>query len=128
MNVSKRSKLTGSRILVEVPAKSNLSWRKTGVVGQLLPKLPGSRVRGGWHHLVVGRNGQVTGEEFVLPSAAGSVVAGRGGAIDGELRAEAVDTCRGLRGEFRGVGIQCGAGLRAGEKFSVWRHLTWAVG
>lgn len=113
-----------------MPAEGDLSWRKAGVVGQGLPKLPGSGVRGGRHNFVVRGNGQVVGEEFVFAhcTSSASVITRRGCTVDGEFRTKAVQPRRGLRGEFRGVWVHCEPRFRAREGFSVGGHFTWAVG
>lgn len=105
-------------VLVQVSAQGDLGWGEAGVVREGVTQLPVPGVRGGGHDLVVRQDGQVAGEELSL--GAPPVEAGRGGAVDGQLGAEAGHD----QAQFGGVVVQG----RAREALAVGGTLTGTVG
>lgn len=96
--------LAYKRVLVEVPAQGNLSWRKACVIGQGLPQRPAPWLWSGGHNLVLGGDWQVLGEQLILAieaaDAASTLIAGRHRAVDGQLGAEAIQFS-----QFGGVSV-----------------------
>ena len=115
----------GSGVLVKVPPQGNLGGGEACVirksVGRHLLPLPG--VGDGGYNLMVRRDGQVAREK--LPFGVGPVKTGRAGAVDGQVRADAVEDRGRGRAELRGVHVCGGARLQA---LSVRGAVAGAVG